>query len=52
MKKTNIMINVISDEMPIYEFNLLKHSIIVEIDRNKKARSFSQMTKPMKRKKL
>lgn len=32
----SVMISVMSDDMPIYDFNLLKHKAIVEIDRRKK----------------
>lgn len=33
-----IMIGMINDDMPSYEFNMLKHNIIVHIDKLKRAK--------------
>lgn len=33
-----IMISMINDDMPFYEFNMLKHNIIVQIDKSKRAK--------------
>lgn len=39
VEETIIMISIMSDDMPIYKFNLLKHSVIAKIDREKNIRN-------------
>lgn len=36
VEETIIMISIMSDDMPIYKFNLLKHKVIANIDRENK----------------
>lgn len=35
IEETVVMINIMSDDIPIYKFNMLKHSIIAEIDKSR-----------------
>lgn len=39
---TTIMINIMSDDIPIYEFNILKHSTIASIDKSTKKKRASK----------
>ena len=36
IEETVVMINIMSDDIPIYKFNMLKHSVIAEIDKNRR----------------
>lgn len=36
MEEIFVMINVMSDDMPIYEFNMLKHRTLASIDMSTK----------------
>lgn len=36
MEEIFVMISVMSDDMPIYDFNLLKHQTLVSIDKSTK----------------
>ena len=36
MEEIFVMINVMSDDMPIYEFNMMKHRVIASIDKSAK----------------
>lgn len=36
IEETVVMINIMSDDIPIYKFNMLKHSVIANIDREKR----------------
>lgn len=38
MKETLWLINMMNDEMPIYDFYLLKHYVISRIDKSKRAK--------------
>ena len=35
VEETIIMISIMNDDMPIYKFNMLKHSVIAEIDKSR-----------------
>lgn len=39
---TTIMINIMSDDIPIYEFNILKHSTLASIDKSIKKKRASK----------
>ena len=39
---TTIMINIMSDDIPIYDFNMLKHSTIASIDKSTKKKRASK----------
>lgn len=30
-----VMISIMSDDMPIYKFNMIKHNVIAKIDKNR-----------------
>lgn len=36
IEETVVMISIMNDDMPIYKFNLLKHKVIANIDRENK----------------
>lgn len=36
MEEIFVMINVMSDDMPIYDFNMIKHQTLASIDRSTK----------------
>lgn len=38
VEETFLLINMMSDEMPIYDFYLLKHYVISRIDKSKRAK--------------
>ena len=42
MEEIFVMINVMSDDMPIYDFNMLKHSTIASIDKSTKKKRASK----------
>lgn len=42
MEEMFIMINVMSDDMPIYDFNMLKHRTLASIDRSTKKKRASK----------
>lgn len=42
MEEMFIMINVMSDEMPIYDFNMLKHRTLASIDKSTKKKRASK----------
>lgn len=39
---TTIMINIMSDDIPIYEFNILKHRTLASIDKSTKKKRASK----------
>lgn len=39
---TTIMINIMSDDIPIYEFNMLKQSILANMDKGAKRKRASK----------
>lgn len=40
--ETIVMINIMNDEIPIYKFNMLKHRVIANIDRENKKKHVKQ----------
>lgn len=42
MEEMFIMINVMSDDMPIYDFNMLKHRTLASIDMSTKKKRASK----------
>lgn len=42
MEEIYVMISVMSDDMPIYDFNLLKHQTLVSIDKSTKKKRASK----------
>ena len=42
MEEMFIMINVMSDDMPIYDFNMLKHRTLASIDKSTKKKRVSK----------
>ena len=42
MEEMFILINVMSDDMPIYDFNILKHRTIASIDKSTKKKRASK----------
>lgn len=49
MEEMFIMINVMSDDMPIYDFNMLKHRTLASIDKStKKKRASKKKHAPMR----
>lgn len=42
MEEVFVMINVMSDEMPIYDFNMLKHQMLATIDKHAKKKRASK----------
>ena len=42
MEEMFIMINVMSDDMPIYDFNMLKHRTLASIDKSTKKKRASK----------